>query len=198
MGIYAPSRSYAEARAEIENLDVLAWEGRGPVSAAIRIVTLGSVTHVALAARWGSSLMAIESREFRGGRAVLLSGEIPPSGVLWYRPRRDLATEARTAALEWARGACGAGYSYVGCLRFARRLPLVGRAVSAPAEDRASRGNRFCSELVSAAYRVAGIDLRPDLRDEETAPNDIVSSPDLELVARLLPPAAKSLAQTIG
>lgn len=181
--LYAPARPYAAARDEIRDLDVIAWEGRGAVSTGIRLVTGGSVTHVALAAWWGDALMLVESREFRGGRAALLSGEIPADGVLWYRPRPDLAPEARARALEWARGACGAGYSYVGCLRFLRRLGLPLRT---PAEDRRTRGARFCSELVSAAYREAGLDLRPDLRDAETSPAELVAAPGLELVARLI------------
>lgn len=71
-------------------------------------------------------------------------------------------------------------------LRFLRRLGLPLRP---PAEDRVSRGARFCSEFVGAAYRVGGVDLRPDLVDAETSPAELVSSPELELVARVLPVA---------
>lgn len=181
--LWAPARPYVEARREIGDLDVIAWEGRGPVSAAIRAVTGGSVTHVGIALWWGESLMLLESREGRGGRAVLLSGEIPAAGVLWYVPAVEIAPAARLAAAEWARGAAGAGYSYAGVLRFLRRLGVPTRS---PGEDRRTRGARFCSELVSAVYRVAGVDLRPDLRDAETSPAELVASPRLRLVGRLL------------
>lgn len=182
--LWAPDRPYAAARGEIRDLDVIAFEGRGVVSSAIRVVTGGSVTHVGVACWWGESLMLVESRELRGGRAVLLSGEIPADGVLWYRPRPDLAAAARARAAEWARAACGAAYSYVGILRFLRRL---GIPTLPPVGDRRDRGARFCSELVSATYRLAGVDLRPDLTDATTSPAELVASPYLELRARLTP-----------
>lgn len=180
--LWAPERAYADVRSQIRDLDVIAFEGRGAVSTAIRAVTGGSVTHVGLACWWGDALMLVESREFRGGRAVLLSSQIPPDGVLWYRPRTRLDAHARAAAVDWARGATGAGYSYLGVLRFMRRLGVPTRP---PAGDRRDRGARFCSELVSAAYREAGVDLRPDLEDAATSPAELVAAPGLELVARL-------------
>lgn len=189
--LYAPVRTYASARSEIRDLDVIAFEGKGLISKAIRVLTMGSVTHVGVAIWWEGTLMLVESREFRGGRAVLLSSEIPPDGVLWLRPRPDLAASARASAAEWARGVCGAGYSYVGCLRFLRRLGIPTRK---PAEDRETRGARFCSEMVSATYLRAGVDLRPDLPDSETSPAELVSSPYLELVARLMPVGAVATA----
>lgn len=187
MSIYAPALDYELARTLVRDLDVVAWEGRGAASQAIRLVTLGSVTHVGIAAWWGESLMVIESREFRGGRAVRLSGQVPADGVLIYRAADELPAEAARAALAWAIGATGAGYSYVGCARFLRRLGLPLRP---PAEDRSTRGARFCSELVSAVYRQAGRDLRPDLSDAATAPADLVASSCLRLVCRMAPPVA--------
>lgn len=186
MRLYAPPVEYAAARASIRDLDVIAFEGRGPVSAGIRLVTGGSVTHVGLAAWWGDRLMLVESRELRGGRAVLLSGEIPSWGVLHLRPRHPLAAGPAQDALRWAIGGCGAAYSYTGVLRFLRRLGLPLRP---PAEDRVSRGARFCSEFVGAAYRVAGVDLRPDLVDAATSPAELAASHELELVARVVPDA---------
>lgn len=182
--LWAPERPYAAARAEIRDLDVVAFEGRGAVSTAIRAITGGSVTHVGLACWWGESLMLVESRELRGGRAVLLSSQIPADGVLLYRLRAPLDAHARTAALAWAVGATGAGYSYRGVLRFLRRLGLP---TLPPEGDRRDRGARFCSELVSATYRLAGVDLRPDLTDATTSPAELVASPYLELRARLTP-----------
>lgn len=184
--LYAPPVAYADARSQIRDLDVIAFEGRGFVSSGIRLVTGGSVTHVGVAAWWGQSLMLIESREWRGGRAVLLSGEIPPDGVLWYSPTDDVGAERAAAALEWVRGATGAGYSYDGIRRFLRRalrLPF-----GTPAEDRRTRGARFCSELVSAVYREAGVDLRPDLPDAATDPAALVASPYLRLRGRISGP----------
>ena len=180
----APARHYADARPDVCDLDVIAWEGRGAISSAIRAVTGGTVTHVGLACWWGDALMVIESREFRGGRAVLLSTQVPTHGVLWLRARQPMPQ--LDAARAWALGATGAGYSYRGVLRFLRRLGLP---TSPPAGDRSDRGARFCSELVSAAYRLGGIDLRPDLTDATTSPADVVASPALEVLGRLMPRA---------
>ena len=184
MAIYAPPCEYDEARSRIRDLDVIAWEGRGFISRAISLVTLGTVTHVGIALWWGDSLMVVESREFRGGRAVRLREQIPAGGVLVYRAREPLPDAS--AALQCAIEGTGAGYSYVGCLRFLRRLGLPMRL---PAEDRGTRGARFCSEFVSLVYRMGGTDVRPDLLDAETAPADVVSSPHLTLLFRALPPS---------
>lgn len=180
----APLLEYGEVRREIRDLDVIAFEGRGLVSRAISAVTRGAVTHVGLAMWWGDELMLVESREFRGGRAVLLSRELQrfPGRALWYRPRDLLEGEQLRKALRWARRSAGAQYSYVGCLRFLRRIGLPTRS---PAEDSLGFANRFCSEHVSACFRIAGYDLRHDLADAETAPAEIVRSPRLELRGRL-------------
>lgn len=186
MAIYAPPCGYEEARSRIRDLDVIAWEGRGAVSRAISLVTLGTVTHVGISLWWGDSLMVLESREFRGGRAVRLREQVPGNGVLVYRAREPLPESG--AAIQCAIEGTGAGYSYVGCLRFLRRLGLPLRL---PAEDRGTRGARFCSEFVSLVYRMGGIDLRPDLLDAETAPADLVSSPHLTLQFRAMLPGSK-------
>lgn len=177
---------YPDYRATARDLDVIAFEGRGLVSRGIRAVTGGSVTHVGLAMWWGDTLMLVESRELRGGRAVRLSEEIPARGVLVYRCSSPSipSIDSREAACEFARGACGAAYSYVGVLRFLRRLGLPTRE---PVEDRSTRGARFCSELVSATYRTAGIDLCPGLKDSETSPAELVASAGLQLVGRVVP-----------
>lgn len=176
---------YSAYRRTAHDLDVIAFEGRGLVSRAIRAVTGGTVTHVGLALWWGETLMLVESRELRGGRAVRLSEEIPAGGVLVYRSPALIERLGDLGnAPEFARAACGAAYSYVGVLRFLRRLGLPTRE---PVEDRRTRGARFCSELVSAAYRLGGIDLCPGLRDSETSPADLVASERLELVGRVVP-----------
>lgn len=179
---HAPLLPYEEARLKIRDLDVLAWEGRGLVSRAISAVTGGSVTHVGIAAWWNDALMVIENREFRGGRAVRLREEIPPQGVLVFRAVEPLPDLAALSALSWAIGSTGSGYSYAGCARFLRRYGLPLRA---PAEDRGTRGARFCSEAVSAIYRAGGIDLRPDMRDAETSPADLVATSKLQLLWRV-------------
>lgn len=177
---------YDAVRSQIRDLDVIAWEGRGVVSRLIRLVTGGTVTHVGLAAWWGESLLVIESREWRGGRAVLLSGQIPADGVIVLRAAEPIDPQRAAEALRWAIGSTGAGYSYRGVVRFLRR---VGLPLSEPEDDRRDRGARFCSELVSAVLRRAGIDPCPGLRDSETSPADLARSGALRPLWRAAPPA---------
>lgn len=179
----APLVAYHSARPQLADLDVIAFEGRGLVSRAIRAVTGGTVTHVGLVVRVHGSVMLLESREFRGHRIAWLSREIELHGpVLWYRSRAlrddDVAREAR----DWAIRAAGAPYSYLGCVRFLRRvLPFL----RPPAEDRLGYEPRFCSAFVSAALRLAGADPLEDVPDAATSPAALVAADSLELLGRL-------------
>lgn len=169
----APSSlDYAEVRGQIQDLDVIAFRGRGIVSRAIRLFTGGRVTHVGMAVRVGPRLMLLESREGRGARLVWLSREIDGQDVSWLRPRVEIPAEARAKAMDWALRAAGSGYSYRGVLRFVWRC--LGLRLAD--DDRLAFGNRFCSEFVSATYRIAGVDLAPELRDSETAPEHVARS----------------------
>lgn len=183
----APLLDYARVRREIVDLDVIAVEGRGLVSSAIRGVTGGTVTHVGLAVWWGDVLMMVESREFRGYRAVRLSGEIERAGsVLLYRSRALLDSEAARDARRWAIEATGAPYSYRGCLRFLKRvMPTLCGWMPEPDEDSLRFVPRFCSAFVSATLRLAGADPWPDVVDAGTDPAALVASPTLELLGRV-------------
>lgn len=183
----APLLAYHDARSEIRNLDVIAVEGRGFISRAIRRVTGGTVTHVGIAVWWGDALMLLESREMRGHRLVWLSREIETVGqVLWYRSRDLVDAEAAGDALRWARRAAGAPYSYRGCLRFLRRkMPTLCGWLPSPDRDSLGYGPRFCSAFVSAVLRMARADPREDLDDAGTSPADLVASPRLEMLGRL-------------
>jgi len=176
-----PLLDYHDTRSQIRDLDVIAFEGRGLISRAIRRVTGGTVTHVGLAVWWGDALMLLESRELRGHRVVWLSRQIEAAGsVLWYRPTQMLDDEAAAKALTWARRAAGAPYSYRGCLRFLRRhMPWAFFWLPRFEPDSNGYGARFCSAFVSAVHRQAAADPRPDLEDAATSPADLVSSPGL-------------------
>lgn len=179
--------AYHHVRREIRNGDVIAFEGRGAISRAIRRVTGGTVTHVGVAVWWGDALMLLESRELRGHRLVWLSREIETAGsVLWYRNRELLDDQAARDALSWAQRAAGAPYSYRGCLRFLRRvMPVLCAWLPNPDRDSLGYGPRFCSAFVSAWHRLAGADPRPDLEDAGTSPAELVASPVLECMGRL-------------
>lgn len=173
---------YSEYRATAQDFDVVAFEGRGAVSRAIRTVTGGTVTHVGLAlwSREDDVLELAESRELRGGRRVLLSREIAAAGhVLVYRAPGlvHASPELRRAARRWLVRAMGSPYDYRGLLAF------IG--LGAAVEDRLSYGHRFCSALVSAVYLRLGLDLVPERADSATSPAAIAAAPALELLGRV-------------
>lgn len=180
---------YAAARTEIENGDVLAFRGRGFVSRMISLFSGGSTTHVGMAVWWHNRLMLLESREFRGIRIVALSREVERNEVWWYRPSDEatLLSLHRLRKMAWAVENAGTGYNYLGILRYTYRVvPKWLRWLLPKTQtDRLSMGNRFCSEFVSAVYRRAGLDLRPDLPDASTSPAELVKTTLLENEGRL-------------
>lgn len=176
------SLEYAEYRRVARDLDVVAFEGRGPVSRAIRAVTGGTATHVGLAlwSREDDVLELAESRELRGGRRVLLSREIAKAGhVLVYRcpALEHVDPELVRSARRWLVRAMGTPYDYHGLLAFLGLASVV--------EDRIGYGQRFCSALVSATYVRTGIDLVWPAPDSATSPAAIVASARLELLGRV-------------
>jgi len=163
-------------------MDIVAFKGKGIVSKMISLCTWSPYTHVGMALWFCGRLMIVESREFRGARIVWLSNEIKNKSVDIFRvwDERDMEI-AKIWALEHA----GNGYSYLGIVRYFRRIirKLLGLPLpSVMGDDRVDHGNRFCSEYVSAAYRAAGIDLRPDLVDSLTPPGELVLSRRLRRV----------------
>jgi len=172
---------YRARRGQIKTLDVLAFQGRGLVSRGISAVTGGNVTHVGMAVWIGPRLMLMESREGRGGRLVWLSRELKGRRVLWFRPRAPIPHVLTSRALDWSMRAMGSGYSWRGVFRFVWRL--LGLRLAAP--DSLAYGNRFCSELVAAAYRQAGVDLASGKLDSETSPADVAASSELTLMGQL-------------
>lgn len=180
---------YAAARHEIKTGDVIAFRGRGLIAAAIRWFSRGSYTHVGLAVWVESRLMLLESREFKGVRLVMLRREIEGADVAWFRPNNFVTFDVMAGIrdIAWALENAGTGYNYLGILRYAYRVvPKWLRWVLPSAQtDDLSYGNRFCSEFVSAHYRNAGVDLRPDLVDSETSPAELCASAALRFEADL-------------
>lgn len=170
---------YPSARSDIRDGDIVAWEGRGIVSRLIALGTGGRVTHVGVAAWWGRRLMVLEAREFRGGRASWLSRELNSARLVRiFRPTLPIESHRHAEMMHWLRGAAGAGYNWRGVIRYGRRVlrRWFGLPMPPVRPDTLSDGHRYCSELASAGYRVAGLDPRPDLEDAATSPEDLVRS----------------------
>lgn len=184
---------YADVRASIRDGDVLLFESRGLVSAAIRWGTRSTFSHAGLAAWWGEELMLVESVEGKGARAVRLSDAVQAAkGRIWlYRPAAWVVLD-RAKVVDAARARLGRPYGWVAILLDAvGRLPLVAlllRRGLASLDDLDDAGPRVkCSTLVSLAYRAGGVDLVPSLGDRSTDPGDLARSVALAVVGPLEP-----------
>ena len=131
--------------------------------------------------------MIVESRERRGCRVVPLSLAVRGAGVDLYR----LTPEARSAldvdaTLAEAFAHVGQPYGWHQIIRIAlTHLPLglllqirwLRRSVPhrriPDSQYEACGGRMICSELVSHAVRVGGVDLVPNLADKSTTPGDL-------------------------
>ena len=155
---------------EGQNLIAL-HSARGLISSAIRWQTRSGFSHASLY-RHGAGV--VESREGHGVRAMdkLELGD-NETIELFRVVGVDYAQEK--AAWEFAQAQIGKPYDWTMVLRF----------VSRRQESRASSGKWFCSELVYAAYRHAGIDLLRDTEPWEVSPGLLGKSPLLEKFATL-------------
>jgi uncharacterized protein YycO len=137
---------------------VLLFRGRGIVSTLIRWQTRGRYSHAALLTPGGE---IIESWQFAGVRIKTITDwrdvdrfTIPSmSGEQWNR------------ALDFALSQVGKRYDYVGVARFISR------------ERSPDNGRWFCSELVDAALRHAGVHLFERIESAEISPGLLAISP---------------------
>lgn len=183
---------YAEARLEIREGDVLLFESRSTFARVIRWATRSRFSHAAIAAWWGERLMAVESLEGKGCRAIPLSDVVAASkSIAVYRVRNGGWSQARQAAQE-AVGRLGSSYGWGAIARDAlARLPLLAllwHSRHYSLDDLEDPGVRLkCSTLVAWAWRKAGVDLVPNLADRSTDPGDLARSAALVPVLVLEP-----------
>lgn len=194
---------YAAARSIIADGDVLLFRSSGIVSALIRWATRSPYSHAGLAAWWGDDLMLLESREFRGCRAVRLSNALRSGAhidlfklVPWW----PVPDDARQKVVAAARDRLGQSYGWRSILLDAagrlpvlaglqalgvlRKVPLLGRLLDLvpwgraySTEDLEDPGTRVkCSTFVAWCWRHAGLDMVPHLADRSTDPGDLARS----------------------
>lgn len=143
---------------------VLLFRGRGILSSLIRWQTRSAYSHAAL--HLGSGRI-IESWQGAGVRVASLNDW---SNVTQFRVR-GMTGEQWQRALTFAHYEIGAGYDYLGVIRFVsrRRLPLNERW--------------FCSELVFASLKFGGVRLLERTEAAEVSPGMLALSPLLEEVS---------------
>jgi hypothetical protein len=174
---------FQSARSQIRDADLLLWR-HGPdfVGRLIAACGRGEYSHAAMAAWKGGELHAIEIRQFRGGREVLLRDQVRqyPGRIDWYPISALVAPEMRfdrQAAVNTMRGFVGCRYGWWNILRVGlRHLWAVRLLVPVLCDADYDRGPPFCSQAVAIAARAGGVDPVPHLADRLTEPADLARS----------------------
>jgi hypothetical protein len=182
--------TFADARREIGDADLLLFRRRGVISIAGR----GIHSHAAKAAWWGDELFCLEVREWHGGRAVTLESQVHkyPARIDVYHtnPANRWPEYDRMRSTQWLRRLAGCDYGYTAVLAAAMlHLPFVRMAVRAEVDDNAiDRRPPFCSQACVMADRIGGgVDAVPHLADRLTEPADLARSPFYQYAFTLVP-----------
>jgi hypothetical protein len=170
---------YAEARRSIEDGDLLLFRrGRRLASYLIGVAGRSPYSHAAMAAWWDDRLMALEMRQFRGGRAVLLSNLVGRSEIDVYEANAMHAAFDRRRAVARMKEFTGRPYGWWALLRCGLlHVPVVRLFQQPLCDDRANGSPPFCSMAVAQASRYGGVDPVPNLADRLTEPADLARSP---------------------
>jgi len=173
---YVPGKEEG-VRASMRSGDVLLFRGCGVLSRLIRRATHCDYSHAGLLFRYRGRVYCLEAV----GKGVRLT---PVSRLLDHYPEGVFycAVEApdpvRESALEFGFQQLSLGYDVLGLVRFALALLLAKRLPAKPDQ------RWFCSELVAAAYRVAGVPLTDQLPCY-TSPADLINGHRISLRGRL-------------
>ena len=171
--------AYAQTRDTIKDGDVLLFQGTGVFSRLIRFVTRSQYSHSGLALWWNDRLMVLESTE----PEVRV---MPLSILVGHYPRVDLYKAIKhydpVQLFEASTEALGKKDAVWTIVRYARRILFRLRGGGDP---RKPPDKFVCSQLVSFAYREAGLDLDKDNPDEFTTPEALSKSHGLVFAGTL-------------
>jgi hypothetical protein len=186
-----PSVSYDGAlRDRLQDGDLILCTGNGPMSRLIRWFTKSRFSHAAVVLHWHGRVLVAEASGAHGVRVWLLSACVKKySGrVSLFQPtpearaRLDLE-RLRKATMNYL----GTGYRTMGLFQLGWHLLWARKRALEDPHRRPPKREFICSELVSACYRSAGVDLVPGVPDGYTTPADIEHSSFLVRVGRLTP-----------
>jgi hypothetical protein len=172
---------YRAVRAEIQDGDVLLFQGTHWLSRLIRWGSKSAYSHAGVALWWGPRLMVVQAVG-KGVEAVPLSVAVDHySGqVDWFSPLPEVRARLRRDALVTAAlDEVGKPYAHGPLLRLARML-WHGR-MRKYRDPKKSAAAYFCSQLVSRCYRLAEVDLVPGRADAHTSPGDLAACGQLLL-----------------
>lgn len=192
-----PALDYARVRDEVSDGDVLLFQGTSLVSRVIRWSTASPYSHAGLAFWWHRRLMVAQSAH-RGVELLPASVAVHryPGRVDWWQLAPALRERLDSARLlEEAFSRMGRPYALVPLVGLGLRI-LLRQAVGNP-DPRAVADSYFCSQLVSACYRAAGLDLVDRVADADTSPADLARA-GLLVYRGVLHPHASGVAPAEG
>lgn len=171
---------YGEVRRCIGDADLLLFRHSDWVGCLIAAGGRSIYSHAGMAAWWGDSLFCLETRQFAGGRAVLLSNVVEqfPGRVDLYRTNPAGLSFQPDKAVETMKRLTGTAYGWRALVQAGILHTLLVRWFLPPTTDDESNGTPpFCSMAVSRACRAGGQDPVPNLSDRFTEPGDLARSP---------------------
>lgn len=170
---------YSEARRQIRDADLLLFRRRSRLTRLIAVAGRSPYVHAAMAGWWKDRLMCVEMSS-GGGRAQLLSNLVAqwPGVIDVYHVNSVGRRFSREKALRAMIGITGKRYGWASLFRAALlHLPMFRFLVSPDVNDlESSTRPPFCSQAVSMAMRIGGVDPVPNLADRLTEPGDLARS----------------------
>ena len=180
---------YADVRYSIADGDVLLFRHKArPLSWGIARFTRSDYSHAGIAGWLRGRVCCLETHQrYGGGRIVLLRNLVKrlPGKIDVYRCE-NFGGLRRAEVVDAMVQLAGQPYGWGALLKIAlKSAPVIRLIWPADTNDNANGSVPVCSAAVSRVYRMAGIDLVPNLADSETTPGDLSRSKALKLVYRL-------------
>ncbi len=187
-------RPLAQAACEILDADLLLFRSQGVISSLIRTTGRSVHSHAAKASWHRDRLMCLESREFKGARAVTLESQVEkfPGRIDVFRAnaKNRWPEYDRAKADAWMWSLTGRAYGYSALMASAlMHLPFVRWKIKPPTNDDV-KDNRlpYCSAACAMADDYGGgIDVVPHLANWATHPGDLARSLFYEYLFTLEP-----------
>jgi len=175
----------------IHNGDLLLFRAsKWFTSRAIAIAGRGHWSHVGMAAWWGSRLICLEVREWKGGRAVTLASQVarypgkievfhvkPEFCGAYVNTTKRMKQYDRLKVIGAMIDMTGCDYGWWHLLGAAvRHLPVLRLFTKPVTNGDVGKHPPFCSEACSIAARLHGPDPVPQLANRMTCPSDLARS----------------------
>ncbi len=177
---------YQKYREQFKNGDILMFKGEGLLSSIIKWKTKSEYSHAGIVAWWNDRLMVLEAiGKGVETRPISYALKHYHGSIDYFRSKDEAGIKDadRSKMISFAQEQLGKEYAKRHLVKFFFKL-LFNAKLSK--KDKSGPVSKFfCSQYVSAIYQKAGFDLKMNLSDKFTSPNEIASSPLLEKVGEI-------------